>query len=98
MIPSILCYLPPSVELLQLKTPQFSNSDPRHPVFNQIETSAVRNSIDEFVNLCVFLSVLLYVLLSLHISVHLYVHLHVPLSDRLSPCLVTQTMHHMSFF
>ena len=33
MISSILCYVPPSVELLGLTTPQFLNPVPRPPVF-----------------------------------------------------------------
>src|SRR6218665_674983 len=39
MIPSILCYVPPSVELLGHTIPQFSNPNPQPPVSNQTDVS-----------------------------------------------------------
>jgi len=42
MISSILCYVPPSVELLGPTILQFTNLDQRHPQFsNQINTSDI---------------------------------------------------------
>jgi len=46
MIPSIMCHVPPSVELSGPRTPQFSNPDPQPPRFQtRLMPLAVKESL-----------------------------------------------------